>query len=274
MAAGQPASSDPVSNPVLSPEASLFTRELLENALANPPAAAAGWRAKAQALLANVLMNDVLNGWNNAGQAEINNAQTQVNNAIAANPPNPVMALAQHAQGLIHRGARPNPNHAGAQAAFQNALNLDPGFARAQVQLANELVLSGGNTNQARAQIQTAINQNPLHPAVGYFYWAMGRAYFVDQNWPDAIKWLSKSVNALPTVTYNRAYLAAAKQHAGNVRGAQITKRQFINNPQFGNPQLGNQKMQAIIPVAAANPNNNRLVAARQNLRVGLLAIP
>jgi tetratricopeptide (TPR) repeat protein len=251
---------------VLSPEASFFTRELLQNALANPAAAGAGWRATAQALLANVLMNDFLNGWNNAGQAERAAAQNAVN--LAGNS-----ALAHHAQGLIHRAARPNPNHAGAVAAFRQALNLEPDFARAQVQLANELVLSGGNTNQARAQIQTAINQNPLHPASGYFYWAMGRAYFVDQDWPNAIKWLSKSVSALPTVTYNRAYLAAAKQHSGNIRGAKITLRQFINNPRFGNPQLGNQKVQTIVPGAAANPNNDPVVAARQNLRVGLLAI-
>jgi tetratricopeptide (TPR) repeat protein len=256
-AAGQAAGTDPVSDAVLSPQASLFTRELLQNALANPAAAAAGWRATAQALLANVLMNDYLNGWNNAGPAELAAARNAVN--LAGNT-----ALARHAQGLILRA---DGNHAGAQAAFQQAVNLQPGFARAQVQLANQEVLAGGNTNQARAQIQTVINQNRSHPASGYFYWAMGRAYFVDQDWPNAIKWLSKSVKALPTVTYNRAYLAAAKQQAGNIRGAKITLRQFVNNQQFGNPQL-----QAIVPAAAANPTNNLVVAASQRLR-GLLTI-
>ena len=223
MAAGQAVGTDPVANAVLSPEASLFTRELLQNALANPAAAAAGWRAQAQALLANVLMNDVLNGWNNADQPELAAAQGAVN--LAGNS-----ALAQHAQGLIHRK---NGDHQRALSAFQRAVQLEPGFARAQVQLANQRVLSGGNTNQARVEIQRVIDQNPLHPASGYFYWTMGRAYFVDQDWPNAIKWLSKSVKALPTVGYNRAYLAAAKQHAGNTRGAKTTLRQFVNDPRL-----------------------------------------
>ncbi len=109
MAQTNPAVADPVSNAVLSPEASRFTRDILENALDNPPAASASWRPTAHALLANVLMNDVMNSWNSAGQGEISDAQTHVDEAINANPPNPVMALAQHAQGLIHRATEKLP---------------------------------------------------------------------------------------------------------------------------------------------------------------------
>jgi tetratricopeptide (TPR) repeat protein len=221
---------DPISNAVLTPEASLFVRQILQSALANGTAASANWRAAAQALLANVLMNDVLNEWNPNVPVDIAKAQAAADAAKRTSLPKTVQALAWHAQGLINRS---NRNYQDALSAFQKAATLDPGFARGQVQLANQRVLSGGNTNQARTEIQRVIDQNPLHPASGYFYWAMGRAYFVDQDWPNAIKWLTKSVKALPTVTYNRAYLAAAKQHAGNIRGAKTIVRQLVNDPRF-----------------------------------------
>jgi tetratricopeptide (TPR) repeat protein len=261
---------DPVSNAVGSPEASLFARELLIRALANPTGAPPDFVPQAQALLANVLMNDVMNSWNNVGQHQITDAETRVNQAIGANPPRPVLALAQHAQGLIHRARR---NHSGALSAFQQAVSSNPGFARGQAQLANQQVLSGGNTTQARAQIQTVIGQNPLHPASGYFYWSMGRAYFIDRDWRNAITWLSKSVAALSTVWYNQHYLAVAKQNAGDSPGAITTLQQFINDPQFGDPQLGKQKVQRFVPPAATNPNNDPVIAAQQNLRTGLLAV-
>jgi soluble lytic murein transglycosylase len=254
---------DPISNAVLTQEASLFTREILKSALANPAAASASWRATAHALLANVLMNDVLNLWNDAGQPEIQAAQDEVNLAGTS-------ALAQHAQGLIHRA---QGDQSGALSAFRQAVNSDPGFARAQAQVGNQLVLNASDRNQARTQIQTVINQNPNHPALGYFYWALGRAYFVDQDWRNAIIWLSKSVDTLPNVSYNRHYLAVAKQNAGDTQGAKTTLQQFINDPQFGDPQLGKQKVRQLVPPAAPNPSNDPVIAARQNLRAGLLAV-
>ena len=130
---------------MVSPEASLFTREILENALENSPAAPASWRPTAHALLANVLMNDVMNWWNSAGQGEIATHKLYVNEAINADPPNPVKALAQHAQGLIHRARR---NYPDARSAFGQAVNSNAGFARAQAQLANQQVLSGGDRNR------------------------------------------------------------------------------------------------------------------------------
>ena len=89
---------DVISNAVVRPQASLFVRQILQSALANvagsssPPA----WVRDAQALLANVLMNDYLNWWNNAGPNELAAAQNAVSQAGNS-------ALATHAQGLIHR---------------------------------------------------------------------------------------------------------------------------------------------------------------------------
>jgi adenylate cyclase len=48
---------------------------------------------------------------------------------------------------------------------------------------------------------------------MGMFYWVIGRAYFVMQNYEDAIVWLRKAVEVRPNVWYNRAYLLAAYAH-------------------------------------------------------------
>jgi tetratricopeptide (TPR) repeat protein len=254
---------DLVSSAVIYPEASLFTRVLLQTALKNPAGLRPDWVAQMQALLANVLMNDYLNRWNpNTGDL-LGDAKKAVNEAGNS-------ALALHAQGLI---ARAEGNYAGARDAFQRAVDADPSFARTQGQLGNQMVLSGENRQQARRQIRAVINQNPHHPASGYFYWALGRAFFLDEKWRDAITWLTKSVAALPTVSYNRAYLAAAQQHDQKPEAAKETLQQFINNPRFGNPKRGKQKVEQIIPLAAmADPNTDPVGAARQYLRNGLLA--
>jgi len=256
--------SDPMSDVAVDPGASFVVRQILESALANAagPSPSPAWVPDAQALLANVLMNDYLNAWNgaDADKNTLTKAQNAVNQARNS-------ALAQHAQGLIYRA---QGNHSGALTAFQQSSGA--GFVRAQAQVGNQLVLSGGNTKQARTQIQKVIRQNPLHPASGYFYWAMGRAYFVDQDWRNAITWLTKSVDAAPNVSYNLAYMAAAKQHAGDTEGAKTTLQQFIDDPRFGNPQHGKQKVQQIVPPAAGNPNNDPVVTARQKFRDGLLA--
>ena len=258
-------SADPISDAVVSPQASLLVRQILQAALQNaagsqPPPA---WVPEAQALLANILMNDVLNKWNNSGPNELAAARTAANQAGNT-------ALAQHARGLI---ARADGDAAGALTAFQQAASSAPGFARAQAQVSNQLVLNGLGGNQVRQQIQTVINQNQNHPAIGYFYWALGRAYFVDRDWHNAIDPLSKSVSTLPNVWYNRHYLAVAKQNDGDTEGAKTTLQQFLNDPQFGDPQLGKRKVEDLIPPPASNPNNDPVIAARQNLRAGLRAV-
>lgn len=242
--AGDP---DLLSNAVVSPDASLFTREILQAALRDaartqPPPA---WAPDVQALLANVLMNDILNKWNNAGPNELAAARNAANQAGNS-------ALAQHARGLI---ARADLNGTGALTFFQQAVSSAPGFARAQAQVNNQLVLNNGSaTNLVLTQIQTMINQNQNHPALGYFYWVLGRAYFQNKDWSNAIIWLQKSVDVLQTVWYNRWYLATAQNNAGgaaNQAVAQLTMQDIINDPRFAKSTL-----KQIVPSLRANLNN------------------
>jgi len=116
---------DAVSNAVVTPQASLFIREILEKALTNPEGIAPRWAAQAWALLANVLMNDYLNWWNYAGLEELRKADDATQNALAlyANLP-----FALHAEGLIYRARR---QHNAARKAFRTAKRLNIGFARA-----------------------------------------------------------------------------------------------------------------------------------------------
>jgi tetratricopeptide (TPR) repeat protein len=219
---------DSVANAVITPEVSLFVREILEKALTNPVGVAPRWAADAWALLANVLLNDYLNWWNDAGLAELRKADDAAQNALALDPDLP---FAHHAVGLVSRA---RGHHNVARKAFREAKRLNPGFARGHAQFGNEKSFLGV-LDEVQDPLDQAININPRHPASGYFYWAKGRAYFQEAvnsatpSWVNALKWLGDSVEALPTVWYNRCYLAAAYDAAGNATAANRTLQDFIN---------------------------------------------
>jgi tetratricopeptide (TPR) repeat protein len=222
---------DAVSNAVITPDISLFIREILEKALTNPVGVAPRWAADAWALLANVLMNDYLNWWNDAGREELRQADDAVHNALALDPK---LAFAHHAQGLIHRAQRTPKAQQAALECFTTARNSDGGFARAHAQLGNQMVLLG-QEKDSHGHFQDARSLNSHHPACGYFDWGEGRAYFQEAasasapDWAPAIELLKKSINTLPTVWYNRCYLAAAQDAAGQTDAAKDTMTKFIN---------------------------------------------
>ena len=211
---------DVISNAVVRPEASLFVRQILQNALANvagspsPPA----WVPDAHALMANVLMNDYLNWWNNAGQAELTAARNAISQAGDS-------ALANHARGLIYR-ATGQQNLA--LQAFRKARLQDPGFTRAHAQFGNQKSALG-REDETQDPLDHALNLSPRHSACGYFYWAKGRGYFQQGDWVNAIKWLQQSVDTLPTVWYNHCYLATAHNSAGDAATAKQKFQEFLD---------------------------------------------
>ena len=251
---------DPISNAVIYPEASLFVRQILQAALSSSAGASAGWAPEAQALLANVMMNDYLNWWNQLLPVDVNDAQKYVTAAITSpNPPQSVLALAYHAQGLIYRSQRTPQRQQAAFDAFTKALSCDGGLARAHAQLGNQKVLLGQEKN-SHGDFQDARNLAPHHPACGYFYWGEGRAYFQEADWSNAIKWLHKSVDALPTVWYNRCYLAAAQKNspdAATQAAADGTINDFLSDSRFDNATY-----RRIVPSLQPNSNDPQPVAA------------
>jgi tetratricopeptide (TPR) repeat protein len=228
---------DVLADAFVNPEASLFIRKVLEKALDGGPELGARDLAHGWALLANVLMNDHLNGWNPGGDL-VKKADDAVRRAFDKDRELP---YAHHAQGLVHRA---NGEHEKARGTFHKAVDKDRGFARAQAQLGNQKVLLG-EEKDSHGHFLNARSLNPHHPASGYFDWGEGRAYFQiaaaaeEPDWAPAIELLNKSVHALPTVWYNRLYLACAQAAAGdaiNKAAAQQTMQDFRSTP--GMPTL------------------------------------
>jgi tetratricopeptide (TPR) repeat protein len=264
-----------VSNLLGTPEASRFGREILETALTNPLGIAPHWSAEAWALLANILVNDYLRNWNDAGKEELKKAENAVQHALAIDPD---LALAHHSNGLIHRA---RGRHKEAREAFEYAVQCDHEFARAHAQLANEMVLIG-ETEGALGQINKAIELGRHDPAVGTFYWIKGRLYFFEKKYEEAIQPLKDSVEAQPNVWYNRLYLAsaytlAAKAHEAAGANARNKPKKFRDKAKKvlddfrKHPQFGEHLLQNVEEYEKAHPSGHEVTRkARDNFYEGL----
>jgi class 3 adenylate cyclase/TolB-like protein/Tfp pilus assembly protein PilF len=192
----------------------LAARQYLNESLRLNPDSADSWSQ-----LAHVMMNDYFNHWGEPNESLtdlLQNAGDAVQKALQLDPS---VALAHQADGLVRRA---KGDHKGALDAFDRAVQLDPNFARAYAQKANQLVMVG-RPKEAPPLVLKAIALSPRDPVIGVFYWILGRAYFVSKDYDDAIVWLRKSVELLPTVFYNRAYLLAAYALTGGHQTEGIT---------------------------------------------------
>jgi class 3 adenylate cyclase/TolB-like protein/Tfp pilus assembly protein PilF len=192
-----------------SPKQHLSARQFLEASLQRDPQSAESWSQ-----LAGLLVNDYLNNWNEAKQSGeagkdlLRRAEKALAEALTIDP---TVAAAHLADGFIRRA---KGDHQGALDAFDRAVQLDRNSARANAQKANQLVMVG-RPKEAPPLVLKAIALSPGDPYVGTFYWVIGRAYFVMQDYDDAIVWLRRAVEVRPNVWYNRAYLLAAYAHLG-----------------------------------------------------------
>jgi len=179
------------------------------------------------ALLANVLTGDVLNGWNGAGQAEVDRAEVAANRAVGLDPN---YALTHFALGKVHRL---RGNHQAALDAFNEARRIDPNLANSYSQAANELVFLG-RPQEAIPLAEEAVKRNPKDPSIGVLLWVKGRAYFTLGDYPNAIKALEDSVRVRPNLWYTQAWLAAAYALANADANAQSTLVPLTKNfPQY-----------------------------------------
>jgi len=159
--------------------------------------------ARLLGLLASHLTVDVINGWNGAGKPEVDRAEVEAKKAIAIDHNTP---LAHHALGWVNRF---RGKHQEALDAFNTAIKIDPNFARAYAQAANEKVFLG-DAKGAIPLVDTAIKLSPSDPYLGGFYWVKGRAYFTLGDYQNAIKALEDSINARPNLWYAQAWLVSA----------------------------------------------------------------
>ncbi len=141
----------------------------------------------------------------------------------------PSIAQAHFADGFIRRA---KGDHQGALDAFDRAVQLDANFASALAQKANQLVMVG-RPKKAPPPALKAITLSPRDPAIGVFYWILGRAYFVMEDYSNAIVWLRKSAEVRPNVWYSRAYLLAAAAHLGRQEQPEVRAALSDYNEKF-----------------------------------------
>jgi TolB-like protein/Flp pilus assembly protein TadD len=208
----------------ITPQHNLIARKYLQESLLLSPQSAIAWSQ-----LADVLMRDYLNRWNEAAEEDANARKELLKQAEYALQQtfslDPTIALSHMDDGFIRRA---KGDHQGALDAFERALALDPNLALAYAQMANQLALTG-RPQEAPPLVLKAIRLSPRDPARSVFSWVLGRAYFAMGNYDDAIVWLRKSVEERPTVWFSRAHLVSAFALAGRQAEAVSALNDFNN---------------------------------------------
>jgi TolB-like protein/cytochrome c-type biogenesis protein CcmH/NrfG len=238
----------------VAPERTLTARELLRQSLALDPSSAEAW-----ARLAEVIVSDHLNSWNDTGEDEVEEAEEAVNRALSIESSN---ALAHFVRGLIQRAGG---EHYSAAEAFSRTIELDPNFALAYAHQGNALVLMG-RPAEAPALVEQALLLSPHDPSIGIFHWIAGRAHFYAGDYDQAVSCLRKSILARSNLWYNRLYLISACALLGQAQEAARALGEF--NRRFSHPAY---TLAVVRAQEGANPSNDPVVlAARDKFHEGL----
>jgi len=185
-------------NNIPTAEKSLEARQHAEAGLKADPD-----NARLLGLLAFKLTSEVLNGWNNVGDAEVEQADLAARKAISLDPN---VRLAHHALGWVHRL---RGSHEAALASFKQAIKVDPNFAAAYAQAANEMVFLG-DAKGAVAMADKAAELSPKDPSFGVFMWVKGRAQFALGEYEGAATTLQEAARLRPNLWFVHAWLTAA----------------------------------------------------------------
>jgi len=161
------------------------------------------------ALCANVLCCDYLNRWNGSDAAELAAAEHAADTALRLDPNHRravyVSAFLRRAQG----------RHAESLAAFERVIALKPDAtdrttAEAYAQSGTQWTYLG-HPERTRDLVNKAIAITPSDsPAIGVFYWIIGRPEFIQSNYGAAIHWFERSIAIRRHFWYVRAWLIAA----------------------------------------------------------------
>jgi tetratricopeptide (TPR) repeat protein len=225
-------------------------------------------RGLAWGLLANLLISDYLNRWNEAsddpagGSLLLQDAEYAVDKALAIDPD---FAVAHYAKGLIHRA---NGDRDGALAEFDAAIARDADFARAYAQKASELI-NAGQPDDVLRLLQRAIELGPRDASRGMFHWNIGRAHFFAARYDDAIRSLKTAVRQRPNLWHNWLYLASAYALSGKDTQARKTLDGFEAREEFRNPKV---TLARVRMYEKANPTTDAFVReGRRKFHEGLL---
>ena len=201
------------------PETALETRQHAEAGLMADPD-----NARLLGLLAFWLASDVLNGWNNAGKTEVERADAAARKALSLDPNVP---RAHHALGWVHRI---RGDHQAALNSFKEVIRIDPNFAAAYAQAANELVFLG-DAKAAIPLAEKALELSPRDMSRDVFTWVQGRAYFAIGDYEKAADALGESVRKRPNLWFSHAWLVAALALCGRDAEAKQALEGFKKAP-------------------------------------------
>jgi len=205
------------------PEWSLETRRLLEAGLKADPD-----NARLLGILAFRLTGEVLNGWNDTGEAEVSRAEEAARKAISLDANLP---FAHQALGWVHRL---HGDHQAALDAFNEAIRIDPAYAPAYAQAGNQLLLLG-DARGAITMAEKAIAIDPGNRSFQVFQWVKGRAHFVLGEYENAVEALQEAVQVRPNMWFSHAWLIAAFAHTN--REAEATQRALERFRQHHGPR-------------------------------------
>jgi adenylate cyclase len=176
--------------------------------------------AETAAFTATTVLCQYLNRWDDAGPAEVAEAEAAINEALGHDPN---LFLAHYAQGFLRRT---RGQHQASLEAFDRTIKYAPEFARAYAQKGEQLLYLG-RPDEAIAAVERAMKMSPKSAVRGYFYWVIGRARFFTQQDSEAVTWLQRSVRNWQNVWYNRLYLVSAHAHCGKTPAARRVLNAF-----------------------------------------------
>jgi adenylate cyclase len=224
-------------------------------------------RGLAWGLVADLLISDYLNRWNEAhddpagGRLLLKDAEYAVDKALAIDPD---FSLTHYAKGLIHRAKGERDR---ALAEFDEAIARDPDYARAYAQKASELI-NAGKADDALPLLQRALELGPRDASRGMFHWNIGRTHFFTGDYRGAIPSLRTAVRERPNLWHNWLYLASAYALTGKMAQARKTLEGFGARQEFQDPKF---TLERVRMYEKANPTTNAFVRdGRRKFHEGL----
>ena len=167
----------------------------------------------AQIGLATVLVVDIADGGSEQPQADEERAERLLNEAGQHDPKRPqlhgTIALLRRLQNRLPES----------RSEWERAIALDPNNAIAYGQLGVTLLYLGEPAATIPLE-EKRIRLNPNDVNIAVAYWAMGLAYLLQGNAPQAIDWLTRARAANPRVYYYCLDLAAALALVNDLDGA------------------------------------------------------
>lgn len=206
---------------VPTPQNRMEMRQVVRNFLNHSNSALPDVTAMAWAWFGQLLTADYAEGWNDAGETELTQAEGAVERARAIHGRD--FSLTYYTSGL---NLRARGRHDDALNSFKNTIVIDPDCDRGWAQVGNELT-NLGRPAEAPPFIQKAMDLNP--PSSGKIFYLMGKAYYFSEDYPNSILWLEKSVRARPNIWFNRTYLIASYVTSGDMTKARASLMDFYN---------------------------------------------